>query len=202
MASKVSVKATRGLFVAVGLVLVMGLYVLPQFVEYSVAFQDQNQVAVERSLSLFDYQAVGHARRGAWDRFAKYAAEVPFGAGFARVGAAAGAFSKLHHQDVHFGYKHFFSDNFWITALVEIGLPGMVFITLLLVAILFFGVRNFFKIRRPSLKILHLAVLCSLISIFMGLYGAEGVLYNPESSFFWFFSGVLMKLPLLDDKQA
>ena len=160
--------------------------------------QEKNEMAIERSLTLFDYDSVKNSRRGSWDRFLKYAKEVPFGAGFARVGAAAGAFSKQQKKDPYFGYKYFFADNLWITALVETGLPGMFFLTLLLVFILGYGVKNYFLLYSVSLKMIHLALLSALFAIFIGSYGAEGILYNPEACFFWFFSGVMMKLPKLE----
>ncbi|MCB0378614.1 MAG: hypothetical protein KDD33_08995 [Bdellovibrionales bacterium] len=200
IASKISARMTQGLMAFGALAGAILFLTLPDFMDASVEARTENQAAIDRSLSLFDYETVTNARRGAWDRFAIYVKEVPLGAGFSRVGAAAGAFKDLHQADTIFGFKHFFSDNFWITTLIEIGLPGMVIMTLLLLMILGRGIRQYFNIEDLSLKTMHLAVLCSLIAIFIGLYGAEGVLYNPESSFFWFFAGVLMKIPKLEKK--
>jgi len=191
--------ARRMVFVTAFFGLMLAL-VIPSFIKYSVEIQEQNEMAIERSLSLFDYDKVKNARRGAWDRLIKYAAEVPFGAGFSRVGAAAGAFSEKNKSDQFFGYKHFFSDNLWLAALVEIGVPGMLILTFLLVMIFYCGVLGYRKIKTPSLKVLHLTLFSSLFSIFIGSYGAEGLLYNPEASFFWFFSGVMISLPGLEEK--
>ncbi|MCB0341619.1 MAG: hypothetical protein KDD59_05180 [Bdellovibrionales bacterium] len=169
-------------------------YFLPQLTNYAEDSYAENVRAVERSLTTFEYDSMSHARRGAWERFTKYLVEVPFGAGLARVGAAGGAFEKLRNRDPYFSADHFFADNFWIASLVELGFPGMLLLTFILFGIL---IRGFFSLRDqkdPQKRSLQLAILSALTASVVGLYGAEGVLYNPESSFFWFFSGVLMRL--------
>jgi hypothetical protein len=177
---------------------VVGLMIylsLPRFMEYSVNLRPDNEEAIERSLSLFDYETVSTARRGTWSRFIHYVQEVPFGAGFARVGAAAGAFKELHKQDPIFGYKYFFTDNLWLTLLVELGVPGMLIVTLLFGSIMIRGYRNYLQSRNLELRVAMIAILAPLTALCLGFYGAEGLMYNPEACFFWFFAGVLMKLP-------
>lgn len=176
-------------------------FALPQFMTASVESRDENEAAIERSLSLFDVDKVSSSRRGAWGRFVMYAQEVPFGAGLSRVGAAAGAFKEEHQRDRTFGFKYFFTDNFWLTALVEIGLPGMIIVTLIVLLILWRGFKSYLSSKIHSIRVLQLAILSSLIALFIGLYGAEGLIYNPEACFFWFFSGVLMKLPVLEKER-
>lgn len=133
------------------------------------------------------------AREGAWERFAKYFQEVPFGAGFARIGAAAGAFKQFHKEDEKFPTGYFFSDNLFITLLVEIGFPGLMIVMLLVGLIFFNGIKAWRTEERTHLIGVQLAMLSALLAIFLGSYGGEGVIYNPESAFFWFFSGVMMK---------
>ena len=70
----------------------------------------------------------------------------------------------------------------------------MLIITLLVVLILWKGYKSYFEGTDKSLRMLQMAILASLSALVMGLYGAEGLVYNPEACFFWFFSGVLMKL--------
>ncbi|MCJ8277662.1 MAG: O-antigen ligase family protein, partial [Bdellovibrionales bacterium] len=197
-ASSRKASGVRTLLVSAGVVGCLLYVTIPQFMEASIESREENEAAIERSLSLFDVETVSTARRGAWDRFVLYAQQVPFGAGLSRVGAAAGAFKELHKRDRTFGYKYFFTDNFWLTALVEIGLPGMFIVTLLVGLILWAGIRSHFGIEKHSLKVLNLSLLSSLLALFICLYGAEGLIYNPEACFFWFFAGVMMKLPELD----
>ena len=106
--SKSKVQVFQAMLTAVFLVGVTVVYIIPEFMEASIETRAENETAIERSLSLFDYDKVSHARTGAFDRFVIYVQEIPFGAGFSRVGAAAGAFKELHQEDRVFGYKYFF----------------------------------------------------------------------------------------------
>lgn len=177
------------------------VYVLPQLISVSIRQNVDNEDAIDRSLSLFDLDRVSAARRGAMERFLKYSEEIPLGAGFARVGAAGGTFLEEQRRNPFFGENYFFSDNFWINCLVEIGLPGMILMTLILGGIFYSGL----KVTRSNLEyrpqLLSYALFGALLAMLIGLYGAEGILYNPDASFFWFFSGVLLKLPYLDDSE-
>lgn len=152
-----------------------------------------NSRAFERSLSSFDIDAMSYARRGALERFSRYATEIPFGAGFSRVGASAGAFASYNLADKRFPGGYFFGDNLFITLLIEIGFPGLLFVSSLIGVILFKGFKGWHQEKRTFLIGPQLAILSSLFAIFIGSYGAEGIIYNPESAFFWFFSGVLIK---------
>src|SRR5690606_10099611 len=120
---------------------------------------------------------------GISDRFLVYIKEIPLGAGFARVGAAAGAFSGLREGDKFFENDYFFADNFWLTALIEIGIPGMLIITIIFLSILWMGYKSYFEGQDQSLRMLQMAILASLSAIVLGLYGAEGIVYNPEACF-------------------
>jgi hypothetical protein len=175
------------------------VYFLPQMMQMSIEESASNEDAIDRSLSVFDVQAMSSARRGTWDRFVRYASEAPFGAGFARIGAAAGAFETELRADPFFGEKHFFADNFWIATVVEEGIPGMVIITTILFLVVFKTWRAVFRVEDFHRKLLILAIFGSMTGVVLGLYGAEGILYNPDSSFFWFFAGMALKLPRLDD---
>lgn len=198
MSSKTSYKAFQKILMLTSAFCLLFYFTLPKFFEYSVEQRGENEAAIERSMSLFEYDKVSRARRGAFDRFIRYAAEVPFGAGFSRVGAAAGAFKDLHQKDKIFGPYHFFTDNFWLASLVEVGIPGMLIVSFLVFLIFYRGFRNYLKCKDEEVKTLQLAVLCPLLALGLGLYGAEGLIYNPEACFFWFFSGVLMKLPAVE----
>lgn len=175
---------------------------IPKWVEYSTSDNEENQMAVERSLSLFDIDKVSNARRNAWPRFVQYFKDVPFGAGFARVGASGGAFAHLQQQDPFFKPNYFFADNFWIACLVEIGIPGVIFMTLLIIFIFLKGFSGLKKVHFDHDKLAMCAVLAALVPLVFGLYGAEGILYNPDASFFWFLSGILLKIPIMSQKKS
>lgn len=182
-----------GAVVVAALILVIAM---PKITNYSSEQSESNKVAIERTLSLFDYDKIKHARRGTWDRFVTYLGEVPFGAGFARVGASAGAFKNTY--DPYFKPYYFFADNFWIACLVEVGLPGMFVLTLILFSVVGKGFSIGTKLRSQQHRLAAYAILAVVVPLIVGLYGSEGILYNPDASFFWLLSGILLKLPRME----
>lgn len=181
-------------FITTLIITVSTLFSLNYLIDITEKESDDTEQAVERSLSVFDIQSMEKARRGAWDRFILYAQQVPLGAGFSRVGAAAGAFEVLNANDPHFPRGHFFSDNLFVHLLIEVGLPGLILITFLALSILYFGVKFWRNEKDIHLIGPVIAILSSLCAIFIGSYGGEGLVYNPESGFFWLFSGVLVSI--------
>jgi hypothetical protein len=170
---------------------------LPAITGSWVSEREENQAAINRSLSLFDIDTAKRARSGAAERITTFAAQVPLGAGLSRTGAAAGKFWDLIVADPYFP-QGFFADNFWAAVIAEMGIPGAAILTALLFGVLIRGLRSLRRMRDPELTAQGAVIVASLGMIVAGLWGAEGVLYNPEASFFWFFSGVLMRLPTLE----
>lgn len=156
------------------------------------------RMAISRSMSLFDPAQSASARSGAFERFARYASEAPLGAGLSRTGAAAGEFEDQIRESPYFK-AGFFTDNFWVATVVDLGLPGMLILSILVLSILALGSRQLFRIQDPGLLLAGGALLSALFSISLGFYGAEAILYNPEAAFFWFFAGVMLRLPELDE---
>lgn len=186
------VKSVRQLGVLVSL-FVLSLFVLPYLMQMSVTASESNEEAFDRSFSSFQASTFVTARRDVWKRFKEYVVKVPFGAGFSRVGAAAGKFQKLREQDRLFRSDEFFADNFWLAALIEIGLPGMIIMTLLLLALFFVGTKRLWWSEGLPNRELALCLWSTLVAILVGLWGAESILYNPDAAFFWFFTGVLLR---------
>jgi len=174
-----------------------GVYFLPQIMAMSIEENASNEDAIDRSLTVFDIDQISRSRHGSLDRIVKYSSEAPFGAGFSRIGAAAGAFEDAHRADPFFGANHFFADNFWVAVLAEEGIPGVIIFSLILFFLLFKVWRSIFQCDDMHRKLLCWAIFGSMAGVMMGLYGAEGILYNPDSCFFWFFSGLALKIPHL-----
>ncbi len=185
-------KRIRYLIGSIGMAALLYL-VVPLYMKASVDSYEDNERAFDRSLSTFDMNAVSNARRGVWDRFIFYIKTVPMGAGYSRVGASAGTFQNYLHADPYFPKNYFFADNLFITLVIEIGIPGLFMILLMLFFIFYKGYQFWRYERRQSLIPLQLAILSSLFAIIIGSYGGEGLIYNPESSFFWLFAGILMR---------
>jgi hypothetical protein len=176
--------------------------VLPRLTSRWVELQGESASAIERSLTLFDMEKARTARSGAFDRIVTFAKMVPLGAGLSRTGAAAGKFAADIQRDPFFNSNSFFTDNFWAATIVDLGIPGSLIITAIVGAILAGGFLGSRRIRSLELSLLHAAILSSLTAMVVGFWGAEGLLYNPEAAFFWFFAGVLMRLPELSDAPA
>jgi hypothetical protein len=175
--------------------------IIPRMVDFTIDQNEENKTAVERSLTLFDIDKISGARKATWERFIVYLKEVPFGAGFARVGAAGGAFQHLQASDPFFTPHYFFADNFWIATLIEVGLPGMFVLTFLVIGILIKGYRGQRKVVGAENRLAMFVILGVLIPMVLGLYAAEGILYNPDAAFFWFLSGMMLKFPMIDKSE-
>jgi hypothetical protein len=191
----------RRLFGFLGLALLLVLVALPKILGQVTSGSADSKMAIERSMSLFDVNVAARAREGAMDRFRLYASMAPLGAGLSRTGAAAGKFADQIAASPFFN-KGFFTDNFWLATLVDLGIPGMILLSSLVFAILGMGAFSIRRMQDSDLKIKQTTLLCSLIAIVCGFYGAESILYNPEAAFFWFFSGAMLKLPVLDREQS
>lgn len=171
-------------------------FILPKAIETLFSGNRDITRALERSLSIFDSSKVSNARVGGFDRFWNYTTMIPLGAGLSRVGSAGGKFQELVDNDPYFP-DPFFSDNLWIALLVDLGLPGLLIFSLLVIGILFYGFLGLNRISHPELMAIHGAIFCALLSIAIGANGAEVIIYNPEASFFWFFAGMMVKIPEL-----
>ncbi len=177
-----------------GFAAVVVVFALTYLMDASVTMYGDNEMAMERSASTFDIQAMAQARRGALERFMVYAQQIPFGAGFSRSGAAAGAFGDANKSDTYFKPGYFFADNLFVHLLIEMGIPGVIIVGLLVGCILFIGFQIWRHEKRVHLIGPQLAIWSSLVAITVGSYGGEGIVYNPESCFFWLFAGVMMSL--------
>lgn len=175
------------------------IYFLPQTLNIYMQQNELNSMAVDRSLTIFDLESVSQARQGILPRFLEYAQSAPMGAGFSRVGGASVKFNQERMQDEFFDENYFFADNFWLACLIEIGFPGMIILTTLIGCIWWKSAWIVILLRDFKAKTLALALFSAMTAMLIGLYGSEGILYNPDACFFWFFSGVMMKLPLLEE---
>jgi hypothetical protein len=184
-------------FVLVSITIITGfmLYFLPQAVNIYMDQDEMNVRAIERSLTIFDAETVAQARRSVWPRFVAYLQRVPLGAGFSRVGGAAAKFTSERQEDVFFDEYYFFADNFWVASLIEVGIPGMLLLTLIISCLWWRGWKIFRVLEAFKPKMLSLSIFSAMTAMMIGLYASEGILANPDACFFWFFSGVLMKIP-------
>ena len=196
--------AARSLFVLSTPFLMAGLTLLaqlnhsgPQAPTAMSTSSLNHEVVVSRFMSFGQPQELLNARRGTLERLKTLLNEYPFGAGLGRTGAASGALKPyIAARPLPPPYQNgIFADQFWIASTGDLGILGSLNLTLIFLMILTIG---FFKIGNPPV----LAIWASLFGILIGIFTAEGVLYNPEAAFFWFFSGVMLKLIKLNRSGA
>ena len=194
-----SAQARRSVVAMLALAALGGIAAIPPLLNHMVSSYEDNERAIERSLSLFDFDRVSKAREGALGRFLMYVDMAPFGAGLSRTGAAAGKFRYLIEQNRMF-HIPFFADNTWVAIVVDLGLPGLFILAITVLGIVIRGARSLQTMYDPALLAVQSAVFCTIIAILFGTYGSETFLYNPEGAFFWFFCGVMMRVPQLERK--
>lgn len=178
------------------------IYFLPQILNIYMQQNELNVMAVDRSLTIFDLEKVSKARFAVWPRFSAYLQTAPLGAGFSRIGGASVKFTEERQQDPFFKDDYFFADNFWVACLIEIGIPGMILLSLIVACIWWRTMKTVLRLKHFKPKLLALAVFSSITAMMVGLYASEGILYNPDACFYWFFAGVVMKLPLIEDDSS
>ena len=124
----------------------------------------------------------------------------PLGIGLGRTGPAAVKFGAeiQAHQD-KYGTAHFNpSENYFQVMISETGLPGTFMILFIVLLILWRGYKSYIRIENNDLKWFSVASLSVLISIFVVFFGGPALVTSPLNMFFWFLSGALLKLPILD----
>ena len=194
--AKGSAETRKKILITIPVVAALLIFGLPKITENWSSESANSDAAIARAKTLLDFDTTRHARQGASERVMEYFTELPLGAGLSRTGAAVGKFGPEINANPF--YKYLFTDNFWAATLAETGIPGTLIITSLVFSLLFLGFKNWKQMQDPHLRALNAVLVSSLFMIVLGFWGSEAILYNPEAAFFWFFAGVMMKLPLLD----
>ncbi len=92
------------------------------------------------------------------------------------------------------------ADSLYITYLAEFGYPGFIFIIAVFCAFIIRGIRMIDTLSDPRAVILAKGIVCMDLSLaLMNLTGTH-IHSFPGDAYFWFFNGVLMSIPALDQK--
>jgi hypothetical protein len=89
-------------------------------------------------------------------------------------------------------------EAFYSKTIVEIGLPGLALVTALFTWILISSYKSLRKICDRDLRGVAIALLALLTLVVLYLIKGSFLDYDPLNVYFWFFAGLLMKLPSLD----
>jgi hypothetical protein len=148
---------------------------------------------IDRFETLLNRETYVTARRGAfsivWDRLTS----APLGAGLGRTGSAASALGGGLSQDrfnAQLQEQFGFQDNFFAAMLVETGIPGTLFMTIILVGLGVRAVRLSRKAATVEDSVLGALVAGYMLSMFVMSWGSQPLLANPTIAFFWFLGGM------------
>jgi len=89
-------------------------------------------------------------------------------------------------------------EAFYAKTIVEIGVPGLIIVVAIFTRLIFSGWINLKEIKESSLRAFSVSLLAFLILIVIYLLKGAAIDYDPLNVYFWFFAGILMKLPTLD----
>lgn len=108
----------------------------------------------------------------------------------------------LGYQFAGSSYLNLFSGNsvesFPGKAILEIGVPGLILAVALFGWILISSYRQIGKLQDPLLRGFGVSLFAFLAAMIAYLYKGAVLDYDPVNVFFWFFAGILMKLPALE----
>ncbi len=118
----------------------------------------------------------------------------PFGAGLGRTGSAAGTFQNVLTADPHgarIQSEVGFSDNFFADMLVEVGIPGTLILTTILLGMLWGAVSLARQAQDPVVVTTAAAIAGLYFAIVAMSWGSQPLLGNPITAYFWVLAGVL-----------
>ncbi|MEE2992013.1 MAG: hypothetical protein VX603_02435, partial [Gemmatimonadota bacterium] len=126
----------------------------------------------------------------------------PLGIGLGRTGPASVKFgAEIQAHWDKYGTSPFNpSENYFQVLISETGLPGTITMVILTFAILWRGYKSYLRVEDNDLKWFSVASLSVLVSIFVVFFGGPALVTAPLNMFFWFLSGALLKLPILDQE--
>lgn len=135
----------------------------------------------------------------------KKLSEFPMGVGPAMTGAAGSlstdliAKDPIYHRSTFWGY-----DNFYLSMIVEFGFGAIFYLAYFFsvpLALIYFykemyRAGDYLKARLISISLVNIVV------ILLGNWGAQGIGFNPESFFFWFWAAIGFNTYYLAQKES
>jgi hypothetical protein len=89
-------------------------------------------------------------------------------------------------------------ENYYAKAIVELGIPGLVVVLGLFVAILFNGLKARRTMTLPVSRCCSNALLTFAIIILLNSFKGCQIDLDPVNVYYWLFAGILLKLPVLE----
>lgn len=174
-------KLTSGLTYTIGLGFLLSLAFRSAPIDSDVDADRMERIS-HRFLSLGSRETWTGARQGAIESMLTLSETTTLGIGLSRVGASSSLWRARIDKDPHFSKKWGFADNVYRAIFTECGLAGLLSYLLLMTAIIVA------LVKQATYVSLLVAANC-IIYILAG-WGSEGILYLPDSAFFWTYVGL------------
>ncbi len=144
--------------------------------------------AISRVRTLENLTTWKTARSGQWavDELFRRASVTWYGGGLSRVGAASTPWKSRLLDDKQYGAGFSFADNLYLAIFSELGIGGLLAFLLLSGAIVC-------QLAGSGHYAGRLAMLHCTVMLLSG-YASEGVLYQPDASFFWSYAAIGFRL--------
>ncbi len=150
---------------------------------------------------LFTSEYAESAARGGrsvrWEKAIEYlySNNPVFGIGFGRFG---GAVAMQHQESVWM--KYFYTDNYYVKILAENGYVGLVSFVLMMLGVVWCGLRGWFRKRHTAVSPLCAGMLASLSGVLVHCY-FENIFEEPYmAASFWTIAAMMVYLGFIEDR--
>ena len=93
-------------------------------------------------------------------------------------------------------------ENYYAKAVVEFGIPGLIVLVSLFIAILISGWKNHNRLRDVELRAISSGILAYLALTMIYQWKGWFLDLDPVNVYFWFFAGLLARIPHLEEMSA
>ncbi len=135
-------------------------------------------------------------RKANQKRIQPYILSHPFGGGLGSVGAWGQRFAPNSYL------AHFPPDSGYVRVAVELGWAGLLLFCTLMFTILYTGIRNYYRIRDPELKMYALAMVLIVFAFNLGNFPQEALVQYPDNLYFYMTVALITVLYRLDKRKS
>jgi len=122
----------------------------------------------------------------------------PFGRGLGRAGPGGAVFAQWFPQEASsFVGAH----NYFLVMIYEIGVAGALVILWISLAVLRQGFNLLKQLQDKDLKWVAIGITSMLFAMLLTWLGGPTLMSNPAGYYFWFLSGMLLKLKYIDEPE-
>lgn len=151
-----------------------------------IGFDPKRVVRItDRFTSLSKANTWKSAREGAWDGMVALSESTMLGIGLSRVGASSRIWAQQIEQDRQFGSEWSFADNVYRALFTEVGIGGLLAFLFMIGGIVVLLLQR--GTREGRLVVLYCGV------YLMTGFASEGILYQPDASFFWLYTAMALR---------